>query len=113
MIWETLFLPQPERGRWNRVFDSDKRMSNKPKILWLSDFVGWAFHNKSTALTEKLSNYDHVILQIGGMTKNHFWRNMAGIKPDIIMMMHPSSFQMFKDLNNIVFTTAGTRAMES
>jgi len=88
-------------------------MNEKPKILWLIDVVGWAYHNRARAISAKLDNYDHVVLSVSKMLKVVFWQKIAAIKPDVIVLMHPSGFQAFDDLGNIVFTATGTRAMES
>jgi len=87
-------------------------MSEKPKILWMSDVPGWAYHNRATVLAAMLGNYDHYVLPVGGMPQDMFVKLIGDIKPDITVLMHPSGFQTFNDLGKIVFTATGMRAME-
>lgn len=88
-------------------------MNNKPKILWLVDVPGWAYHNRATGLAAKLTNYEHIILMVSRMTRNVFWQKIVDITPDITVMMHPSGFQAYDDLGQILFIATGTRAMTS
>jgi len=83
----------------------------KPKIVWLVDVPDWAYYNRATAISAKLDDYEHFVLSVGGMSKDMFWQLMGNIKPNIIVVMHPSGFQTFNDLGQIVFIATGTRAM--
>ena len=34
----------------------------KPKVVWLADVPGWAYHNRAKRLIERLPAFDHVIV---------------------------------------------------
>ena len=80
-------------------------MAVKPKILWVTDGVGWGFDIRMKAVSKLLSNYEHIKFASREITHKMVLNEIKTKNPDIIMVMSPKFMSYLGDHSDKIILT--------
>jgi hypothetical protein len=96
MIAEIVVFTGPN---FNKQAYHEKLLESKqPRILWLNDKAGWAFHNNAMNIARQLGHYDHFVIIQNTFDIVLIEETITEIQPNIVMIQHPWGFKLNKRL---------------